>query len=90
MQFAWISAQMPLTTPRKFVSSAVEHYSEKELVHLIVTCSVTSLVQRFVAIAQPELEDSVSAFLQQHNLETNTLNLRYPLPKARVAQLASC
>ena len=89
LQFAWLSAQMPLTTPREFVRSAVENYSEKELIHLIVTCSVASLVQRFVAIAQPELEGNVSSFLQQHNLESKTLNLRYPLSEAKVAQLAS-
>ncbi|WP_272062558.1 glutaredoxin domain-containing protein [Oscillatoria sp. CS-180] len=88
LQFAWISAQMPLTTPRKYVQAAVEQFSEKELIHLIVACSVASMVQRFVAIARPEIEAEVAQFLKQNNLETDTLKLRYPLP-VDIAQLVA-
>lgn len=89
LQFAWISAQMPLTTPRRFVRSAVERYSAEELVHLIVVCAIASMVQRFVAIAQPEMESKVSQFLQEHELASDTLILRYPLLNPKVAMRVS-
>ncbi len=89
LQFAWISAQMPLTTPRRFVRSAVERYLAEELVHLIVVCSVTSMVQRFVAVAQPEMESEVAQFLREHELASDTLILRYPLLNSKVAIQAS-
>ncbi|MGB7445290.1 MAG: hypothetical protein WA919_29815 [Coleofasciculaceae cyanobacterium] len=78
LQLAWISAQMPLTTPCRFVQSAVELYSAEELVHLIVVCSLASMVQRFVAVAQPELESKVAQFLQEYELISDILILRYP------------
>jgi glutaredoxin len=82
LHLAWLSAQMPLTTPRRFVQSAVEVYSPKELVHLIVVCAIASMVQRFVAIAQPAIEPEVQAFLNTYGLETDGLKLRYPIPAA--------
>jgi len=85
LQLAWISAQMPLTTPRRFVRAAAELYSAKELVHLIVVCSVASMVQRFVAVAQPDLEAEVAQFLEEHELASDTLILRYPLLNQKVA-----
>lgn len=80
LQFAWVSSQMPLTTPRHFVQPALEYYDSKALVHLSVTCAMASMLQRFVAIAKPEVEPRVTKFLQVHGLEDNTLTLRYPLP----------
>ena len=38
------------------------------------------MVQRFVAIAQPNLEEETVEFLQKHKLVDDTLILRYPLP----------
>lgn len=84
LQLAWISAQTPLTTPRRFVRSVVELYSAEELVHLIVVCAVASMVQRFVAVAQPDLETEVTQFLQEHELASDTLILRYPLLNSKV------
>jgi len=84
LQLAWISAQTPLTTPRRFVRSAVELYSAEELVHLIVVCAVASMVQRFVAVAQPDPETEVTQFLQEHELASDTLILRYRLLNSKV------
>ena len=80
LRVAWLSAQVPLTTPYRFVQSAVALYQPNELIHLIVVCSVASMVQRFVAIAQPSMETKVSKFYTQHSIETDVLKLRYPLP----------
>ena len=79
LQFAWVSAQVPLTTPLRFVEAATKHFQSKELIHLIVVCSVASMVQRFVAAAKPEIEPIVNQFLNKYSLETDTLALRYPL-----------
>ncbi len=80
LQLAWLSAQVPLTTPYRFVQSASALYQPQELIHLIVVCSIASMVQRFVAIDRPEMEAEVSQFYNQHPIETDALKLRYPLP----------
>lgn len=79
LQFAWVSAQTPLTTPYRFVEAAIKQFQPQELVHLIVVCSIASMVQRFVAAAKPEIEPIVNQFFDKHSLETDTLALRYPL-----------
>ena len=84
LQLAWISAQMPLTTPRRFVQSAVELYSAEELVHLIVVCSVASMVQRFVAVARPNRETEIAEFLREYDLVSDPLILRYPLLNPKI------
>ncbi|MDY6897915.1 MAG: glutaredoxin domain-containing protein [Cyanobacteriota bacterium] len=79
LQFAWVSAQTPLTTPHRFVEAVIKQHQPEELIHLIVVCSVASMVQRFVAAAKPEIEPVVKQFLNEYELETDTLALRYPL-----------
>ena len=79
LQFAWISAQIPLITPHRFVEAAIQNFQPKELIHLIVVCSIASMVQRFVAVVKPEIEPIVNQFLSKHDLESDTLALRYPL-----------
>lgn len=37
------------------------------------------MVQRFVAIAQPEMETEVNEFYTQHSIKTDSIELRYPL-----------
>ncbi|MEL6581935.1 MAG: glutaredoxin domain-containing protein [Cyanobacteria bacterium J06621_12] len=80
LQLAWLSAQIPLTTPYRFIEPIIEFYQPQEVIHLIVVCSVASMVQRFVAVSQPEIETEVSQFYTQHSIETDALKLRYPLP----------
>ncbi|MEL6581366.1 MAG: glutaredoxin domain-containing protein [Cyanobacteria bacterium J06621_12] len=80
LKLAWLSAQIPLTTPYRFIKIVIELYQPQELIHLIVVCSVASMVQRFVAISQPEIETEVAQFYTQHFIETDVLRLRYPLP----------
>ena len=79
LQLAWLSAQVPLTTPYRFIKKAIALYQPEELVHLIVVCSVASMVQRFVAIARPEMETEVNEFFTQHSIEIDSMKLRYPL-----------
>lgn len=79
LQFAWVSAQTPLTTPHRFVEAAIKQYHSEELIHLIVVCSIASVVQRFVAAAKPQIEPVVNQFLNEYELEIDTVSLRYPL-----------
>jgi len=79
LRLAWLSAQLPLTTPRRFIEPAIKHFSPVELVHLITVGALAGLVQRFVAIAKPEMEAEVAAFMQESGLETDTLKVRYAL-----------
>jgi hypothetical protein len=85
LRMAWLSAQIPITTPRRFIQPALDAFDAKELVQLSVICALASLVQRFVAIAKPELDAEVAAFMEQYELETDTLLLRYPLAGQTVA-----
>ncbi|MEO1207544.1 MAG: glutaredoxin domain-containing protein [Pseudomonadota bacterium] len=80
LRIAWLSAQVPLTTPRRFVAPAVEAFGTKGLIEIFTVCGIASLVQRYVAILPQQIEPEVNAFLRAHGLETDTLTLRYPLP----------
>ena len=79
LQLAWLSAQVPLTTPKRYIEPAIALYKPKELIHLIVVCAIASMVQRFVAIVKPKMEAEVTQFFTLHSLETDSLVLRYPL-----------
>lgn len=78
LQLARVSAQQPLTTPRRFVAPAVEHFSPTELIHLITACAVAGLVQRFAAILRPALEPEVAEFLRARAIPLAGLANRYP------------
>jgi len=79
LRLAWLSAQAPMITPRRFVQPLVALYDEREITELIVTCAVASLVQRFVAVVRPQTEPAVHAFLTANDLDTDILAIRYPL-----------
>ncbi len=79
LKLAWLSAQTPLTTPKRFVDPAIKHFNPTELVHLITVCSLASMLQRFTAIAMLEHEDEVLKFMRKHDLSLDTLEVRYPL-----------
>lgn len=83
LQFAWLSAQMPLKTPYQFVQAALNHYSPEELVQLSTVCGLASMLQRFAVIAQPKIEGSVAGFLYTNGLDWDPLTLRYPVPTAQ-------
>lgn len=80
---AWLAGQAPLTTPRRFIQPAIDHWTPVELIHLFTVCGVAGLVQRFSAVARPKIEPQVRDFLQRNDLTTDTLALRYPLPEER-------
>jgi len=79
LRLAWLSAQAPLITPRRFVEPLVAQYDEREITELIVTCAVASLVQRFVAVVRPQAEAAVRTFLAANDLDTDVLAIRYPV-----------
>lgn len=64
------------------MTAAIAHYTLTELVHLITVCAMASMIQRFAAIAQLELESEVAAFLDEHRLPLETLEIKYPLAVA--------
>ena len=80
LQLAWLSAQTPLITPRRFIQPAIDTYTPEELVHLFTICSLASLIQRFVAIVKPPMEEEVRHFLNQYDLTSDILAIRYPIP----------
>lgn len=79
LRLAWLSGQSPLVTPRRFVEPLVALYDERAITELIVTCAVASLVQRFTAVARPEIEPEVRAFLAGNALDSDLLAIRYPV-----------
>ncbi|MEL6492687.1 MAG: glutaredoxin domain-containing protein [Cyanobacteria bacterium J06621_3] len=80
LKFAWLSAQVPLKTPSKFIQPAISLYTGKELAYLSIVCALASSLQRFSAITKPELEPEVFQFMEEHQLLSDTLHLRYPEP----------
>lgn len=78
LRLAWLSAQAPMITPRRFVEPLVKQYDERALVELIVACATASLVQRFVAVIRPEIEPEVRTFLADNALDSELLAIRYP------------
>jgi len=81
LRLAWLSAQIPLITPRRFVEPLTTHYDDRALTELIVTCSIASLIQRFAAVAQPDIEPAVRTFLTDHAIEADPLDIRYPITR---------
>lgn len=81
LRLAWLSASIPLITPRRFVEPLVTHYDDRALTELIVACSVASLTQRFAAAAQPDIEPAVRTFLTDHAIEAYPLDIRYPITR---------
>ena len=79
LKLAWLSAQTPLTTPRRFVKPAIDTWTPVELVHLMTVCGMASLTQRYCAIAKPQIEHAVRTFHEDAGLPLDTLAARYPL-----------
>lgn len=81
LRLAWLSAQIPLITPRRFIQPLLDRYDDRELVELVVACSTAALVQRFCTVARPEVEPAVRDFLAEHDLDTDPLDIRYPVSR---------
>ncbi|MEM8529427.1 MAG: glutaredoxin domain-containing protein [Chloroflexota bacterium] len=76
---AYLSAQTPLITPRRFVQPVMEHFDAQTCVELFVVCGIASMIQRFAAIMTPPQDPVVDAFVAEHNLSTDLQVLRFPL-----------
>jgi alkylhydroperoxidase family enzyme len=81
LRLAWLSAQIPLVTPRRFIEPLVTQYDDRALIELIVACSIAALTQRFVTVARPEMEPAVRTFLTEHAIEADPLDIRYPVTR---------
>ena len=77
LRLAWLSAQLPLITPRRFVAELIDCYDADELVELCAVCSLAALVQRQCAIAKPASSTAARSFAREHGLELDPLALRY-------------
>lgn len=78
LRLAWLSAHLPLTTPRRFIRPVIDAYGPAELVRLVNICGLAGLVQRFSAVMKPKSNDPVRDFFADRSLATDTLTLRYP------------
>ncbi len=78
LKLAWLSAQIPLTTPHRFIKPILQNHQYKELIQLIVVCSIAAMTQRFAAIHHLAMESEVERFMIQYGLEAKPLALRYP------------
>ncbi|MEM6453301.1 MAG: glutaredoxin, partial [Cyanobacteria bacterium P01_D01_bin.105] len=88
LQLAWLSAQQPLTTPRRFVQPVIDTFEPIELVHLITVCAIGSLIQRFSAVTKPAIAPKVVSFVEKYGIETQTLAIRYPIPTSELTRVA--
>ncbi|WP_420607318.1 glutaredoxin domain-containing protein [Novosphingopyxis sp.] len=79
LKLAWLSAQMPLMVPYNMVEGALEHYNHTELVHLITTAGIAGVTQRVASLSRPKIEGDLAKFAKEHDLETDTLKIRYPV-----------
>lgn len=79
LRLAYLSAQTPLITPRRFVQPMLKRYDAPTCVEVFVVCSVASMVQRFAAIMTPAPDPIVEAFVAEHDLSTGLQALRFPL-----------
>ncbi|MEM8532186.1 MAG: glutaredoxin, partial [Chloroflexota bacterium] len=79
LRLAYLSAQIPLITPRCFVQPVIDQFDTKTCIELFVVCSIASLIQRFAAIIQPAHDQTIAAFVKEHGLSTDTLTMRFPI-----------
>lgn len=79
LRLAWLSAKVPLTTPKRFIEPVLEHFSGQEVIHLIVACSIASMIQRFAAIVKPETETETEKFFAETGLPNGLYMMRFPV-----------
>ncbi len=79
LRLAWMSAQVPVTTMKRFTDPLVTHYSPRELVELITVCGMAGSLQRVAAITKPNLNAETRNFLTENGLATDSLDAAYPV-----------
>ncbi len=80
LRLAYLSAQMPLITPRRFVEPVVDHFETQDIIELFSVCAISSMVQRLSAIVQAESNGVIETFMQESGLPADVLAMRFPLP----------
>ncbi|UOQ49833.1 hypothetical protein MUN88_07100 [Gracilibacillus caseinilyticus] len=79
LQLAYVSAQMPLVTPRRFSQQIADHFDADTCIELFVVCGIASLNQRFTAIISWPQDPVILQFMNENKLERNLEILRFPL-----------
>ena len=77
LRLAWLSAQIPVITPKRFMDPLIAEYSSRELAELINTCGIAGAIQRMSAIMKPDMDAEAQAFCTENAIETGLLKLRY-------------
>ncbi len=80
LQLAYLSAQMPLITPRRFIESFIDNFNADTCIELFVVCGMASLVQRFTAIIQWQQDQVITDFIDKIELNRDPVSMRFPLP----------
>ena len=78
LRLAWLSAQTPIVTPAQFVKPLTDHFSNHQLIELIVACGMSASAQRMAAAMQAQIGAEEAAFCRENGIETNILLLKYP------------
>lgn len=77
LRLAWLSAQIPVITPKRFMAPLIAEYASRQLAELINTCGIAGAIQRMSAITKPEMDAEARAFCAENAIETDLLKLRY-------------
>ncbi|MCK5745115.1 MAG: hypothetical protein KAH44_02830, partial [Oricola sp.] len=77
LRLAWLSAQIPVITPKRFMDPLIAEYFPRELAELINTCGIAGAIQRMSAIMKPDMDAKAQAFCAENAIETDLLKLRY-------------
>ncbi len=80
LRLAYLSAQLPLITPRRFVQPVMDNFDAGECIELFTVCGIASLVQRFAAIIRPVPNPILVEFMAAHRLPMDAASMRFPLP----------
>jgi hypothetical protein len=77
LRLARLSANTPLITPLTQVDELNKLFDEKSLVKLNIVCSLVSMIQRYLAIAKPKIDEQAMCFLETNNIEIQGLRSKY-------------
>ena len=73
------SAQIPLVTLAKTMEPLRDQFDQDEIVQLFVVCAVVGSLQRWCAVAKPDIEPEVAAFAKQHDLALDATAYKFGL-----------
>lgn len=72
------SSLIPLKTFSAMTDPLVKHFDEKQLIEIFCVCGISGSVQRWSAVAKPEIEPEVEAFYLENELSLETIAAKLP------------